>query len=64
MFTWYQETCFTTAAAPFSSARSNKDPTRTNLKKQIQGFSSSTIKHLVVLGDLYSLLNPFPMKHD
>ena len=33
MFTWYQETCFTTAAAPFSSARSNKDPTRTNLKK-------------------------------
>ena len=52
MFTWYQETCFTTAAAPFSSARSNKDPTRTNLKKQIQGFSSSTIKHLVVLGDL------------
>ena len=64
MFTWYQETCFMTAAAPFSSARSNKDPTRTHLKKQIQGFSSSTIKHLVVLQDLYSLLNPFPMKHD
>ena len=64
MFTWNQETCFMTAAAPFSSARSNKDPTHTHLKKQIQGFSSSTIKHLVVLQGLYSLLNPFPMKHD
>ena len=38
MFTWNQETCFMTAAAPFSSARSNKDPTHTNLKNKYKVF--------------------------